>query len=122
MATASTFCGACEEVCPVKIPITTILRRLRTESYRQTDAPNAVKGHGCKRNLAESLTWQGWAFSNATPWLNALNAKLLGLTGSHWSKLPQVGLLKRWGQSRALPPFASKSLHALAKEKGISDE
>ncbi len=122
MATASTFCGACEEVCPVRIPITDILRRLRTESYRKTDAPNAVKGHGYKRTLAESLTWQGWALSNATPWLNALNARLLGLAGPHLSKLPQVGLLKHWGQSRALPPFASKSLHVLAKEKGISDE
>ena len=122
MATASTFCGACEEVCPVKIPITTVLRRLRTESYRKADAPDAVKGHGYKRTLAESLTWQGWALSNATPWLNALNAKVLGLAGPHLSKLPQVGVLKHWGQTRALPPFARKSLHALVKEKGIADE
>ena len=122
MATASTFCGACEEVCPVRIPITAILRRLRNESYRKTDAPDAVQGHGCKRTLTESLTWQGWAFSNATPWFNALNAKLLGLAGPHLAKLPQVGLLKRWGQSRDLPSFAAKSLHVLTKEKGISDE
>ncbi len=60
--------------------------------------------------------------SNATPWINALNAKLLGLAGSHLAKLPQKGLLKNWGQSRSLPPFASKSLHVLAREKGIADE
>ena len=95
---------------------------LRTESYDQADSPNAVKGHGYKVNVMESLSWKGWALSNATPWINALNAKLLGLAGPHLSKLPQVGLLKHWGQSRALPPFARQSLHALAQEKGIADE
>ena len=122
MATASTFCGACEEVCPVKIPITDILRRLRTESYSKTDSPNAVKGHGYKVNAAESLTWKGWALSNATPWVNALNAKLLGLLGPQLPKLPAPDIVKKWTQSRALPSFATKSLHALAKEKGIADE
>ena len=34
---------ACEEVCPVKIPIVDILRRLRTESYNQADSSNAVR-------------------------------------------------------------------------------
>ena len=122
MATASTFCGACEEVCPVKIPITDILRRLRTESYDQDETPNSVKDHGHKLNATESLTWKGWAFSNATPWFNALNAKLLGLAGPLLPKLPAVGIVKKWSQSRALPTFAAKSLHVLAKEKGIRDE
>lgn len=122
MATASTFCGACEEVCPVKIPITDILRRLRTESYNQIDSPHAVKDHGYKHNLTETLVWQGWALSNAAPWFNALNAKLLGLAGPLLPKLPAVGIVKKWSQVRALPPFAAKSLHVLAKEKGIRDE
>jgi len=122
MATASTFCGACEEVCPVKIPIVDILRRLRTESYNQADSSNAVKGHGYKVNAMENLTWKGWAFSNTTPWVNALNAKLLGLLGPQLSRLPEPDIVKKWTQSRALPPFAAKSLHALAKEKGITDE
>lgn len=122
MATASTFCGACEEVCPVKIPITDILRRLRTESYNPTDSAHAVKGHGYKQNVTERLTWKAWALSNASPWLNALNAKMLGFAGPHLTKLPAFGILKNWTQSRALPPFAAKSLHTLAKEKGIPHE
>lgn len=122
MATASTFCGACVEVCPVKIPITDILRRLRTEAYNPVDSPQAVKGHGYKRNLSETLAWQGWALSNTSPWLNALNAKLLGVLGPHLSKLPAPSILKNWTQARALPPFAAKSLHVLAKEQGIPDE
>ena len=122
MATASTFCGACEEVCPVKIPITDILRRLRNESYQKTDSPHAVKGHGYKVNVTESLTWKSWALSNVMPWANALSAKLLGLLSAQLPRLPKVGLLKRWGQSRTLPKFAAKSLHTLAKEKGLRDE
>ena len=122
MATASTFCGACEEVCPVKIPITDILRRLRNESYQKVDAPHAVKGHGYKANVPESLTWKGWALNNVMPWANALSAKLLGLVSSQLPNLPKVGVLKHWGQSRTLPKFAAKSLHALAKEKGLRDE
>ena len=122
MATASTFCGACEEVCPVKIPITDILRRLRVESYDKDETPNSVKDHGFKSNATENLTWKGWALSNASPWINAVNAKLLGMVGPQLSKLPAVGIVKQWSQSRALPPFAAKSLHVLAKEKGIRDE
>ena len=122
MASASTLCGACEEVCPVRIPITHILRRLRNESYSKADSPNAVKGHGYKSNLAESLTWKGWALTNSAPWANALNAKLLGLLGSQLTKLSKVELVKNWTQARTIPKFANKSLHALAKEKGISHE
>ena len=122
MATASTFCGACEEVCPVKIPITDILRRLRNESYQKVDTPHAVKGHGYKLSVIESLTWKGWALNNMMPWANALSAKLLGLLSAQLPRLPKVGLLKYWGQSRTLPKFAARSLHALAKEKGLRDE
>jgi L-lactate dehydrogenase complex protein LldF len=35
LATASSLCGACGEVCPVKIPIPDLIRRLRNESYDQ---------------------------------------------------------------------------------------
>ena len=34
LATASTLCGACTEVCPVRIPIPQLLVRLRTEANR----------------------------------------------------------------------------------------
>ena len=49
MAFASTLCGACAEVCPVKIPLTDILRLLRNESYDTQDSPTAVEGHGYKK-------------------------------------------------------------------------
>jgi L-lactate dehydrogenase complex protein LldF len=119
MASASSLCGACEEVCPVKIPITKILRILRDESYAAGDSPHAVKGHGYKKNLAETLAWKGWAVMNTVPLLNALSMKMLGMLGSN---LPNVGPLKQWTSVRAAPKFAKKSLHTLAKERGLRNE
>jgi L-lactate dehydrogenase complex protein LldF len=119
LASASSLCGACEEVCPVKIPLTQILRRLRTESYATEDSPTAVKGHGYKSNLAENLAWKGWVALNTHPALNALGTRTLGLLGAY---LPKAGPLKLWTSVRTAPRFARKSLHQLAKEKGLDDE
>jgi L-lactate dehydrogenase complex protein LldF len=119
IATASSLCGACEEVCPVKIPFTQLLRRLRNESYATEDSPQAVKGHGYKNNLLETLAWQGWAAMNTQPLLNAVGTKMLGILGSY---LPKVGPLKHWTRIRTAPQFARKSLHQLAREKGLDDE
>ena len=44
LATASRLCGACGEVCPVRIPIPDLIRRLRNESYNQEG--NAVVAGG----------------------------------------------------------------------------
>jgi ferredoxin len=48
MATASSLCGACGEVCPVKIPIPELLMRLREESFSAPHAnPDpAMRGQG----------------------------------------------------------------------------
>ena len=119
LASASSLCGACEEVCPVKIPFTQILRLLRDESYAPTDSPHAVKGHGYRQNLAESLAWKGWKVMNTVPILNAVSTKMLGLFGAN---LPNVGPLQQWTSVRTAPKFAKKSLHVLAKEKGLDDE
>ena len=119
MAYASSLCGACEEVCPVKIPFTQILRRLRNESYAVQDSPNAVKGHGYKHNVTEQLVWKGWALMNITPALNALGTRMLGMMGS---RLPKAGPLKQWMSVRTKPRFARKSLHRLAKERGLDHE
>ncbi|HRI43939.1 MAG TPA: lactate utilization protein B [Fimbriimonadaceae bacterium] len=42
LARASTLCGACEEVCPVKIPLPHHLLRLRDEAARQGLAPKGI--------------------------------------------------------------------------------
>ena len=63
LATASSLCNACEEVCPVRIPIPELIRRIRNESY-SNDSGSTLEGHGYKRNWIESLTWKIWAITN----------------------------------------------------------
>lgn len=62
LAFASTLCGACVEVCPVKIPITEILVRLRNESQARPDSEDAtLRGSGAARTVSETAIWNVWA-------------------------------------------------------------
>jgi len=115
---ASSLCGACEEVCPVKIPIPGLLRRLRDEAGSE-DPASPVPGHGCRRGLTERLAWRGWAYLNTHPRLNAALTALLGLIGEN---LPPAGPLEHWTRYRVEPQFAPKSLHRRVKEEGIPHE
>ncbi|MFO7707432.1 MAG: LutB/LldF family L-lactate oxidation iron-sulfur protein [Desulfobacterales bacterium] len=115
LTTASSLCGACEEVCPVKIPITGLLRRLRNEAVSPA-ATSAVPGHGCRRNLAERLAWAGWRFINTHPRINRLMNTVLGFVGN---ELPPAGLLERWTRFRKEPHFDRAPLHRRIKETRI---
>jgi len=69
LATASTLCGACGEVCPVRIPIPQLLIRLRTEANRHPDEQVAqpLRGQGAKFSRGEKLVWRFWSGAYATP-------------------------------------------------------
>lgn len=115
LAMASTLCNACEEVCPVRIPIPTLIRRMRNESY-DPSVSAVIPGHGCRRNLMEVLAWKIWAEVNTHPALNRLGMRLAGRFGN---LVPPIGPLKAWTKVRRRPQFAPKSLHQLAREKGV---
>jgi L-lactate dehydrogenase complex protein LldF len=81
LPTASSLCGACGDVCPVKIPIPEMLMKLReagrhsvTESM--TPPTKALVGQGEVRALAEVLAWKGWRLLYAHPRLYRLFAWL----------------------------------------------
>jgi len=62
LAFASTLCGACSEVCPVKIPIPDILVRLRNEAQARPDSEDAtLRGSGAARSVAGTAVWSVWA-------------------------------------------------------------
>ena len=62
LAFASTLCGACVEVCPVKIPITDILVRLRNEAQARPGSKEAtLRGSGAARTKLVSLIWSAWS-------------------------------------------------------------
>jgi L-lactate dehydrogenase complex protein LldF len=118
LASASSLCNACEEVCPVKIQIPDLIRRIRNESYSK-DPASSVEGHGYKRNAAELLAWKMWEIMNTHPLINAAGQKIMGLIGS---RLPKIGPLKYWTRYRTAPEFAKKSLHETVKKHGVDNE
>ena len=118
LATASSLCGACGEVCPVKIPIPDLIRRLRNESYDQENN-GTVAGAGYKKNLAETLVWKGWELANRSPVLNELGTRLAGAMGR---KLPKVGPLKKWTGVRTSPTVTRHTLHERVRKQAAQGE
>ena len=72
---ASTLCGACSEVCPVKIPIPELLMRLRREATHEA-APDRppLAGQGAGRKALVSLAFRAWRTIHANPALYRLYA------------------------------------------------
>jgi L-lactate dehydrogenase complex protein LldF len=60
LAFASTLCGACVEVCPVKIPITDILVRLRNEAMARPEQAS-LRGSGAARSVIGIAIWAVWS-------------------------------------------------------------
>jgi L-lactate dehydrogenase complex protein LldF len=109
---ASSLCGACGEVCPVKIPIPALLRRLREENVKAPDAPDRVmRDQGSKYSRKERLMWNAWSKLNTSPALYrafALMAtRLRGLT---------PGKIGPWTENHSAPKPAARSLHEMARE------
>jgi L-lactate dehydrogenase complex protein LldF len=91
---ASSLCGACREVCPVKIDIPRLLLHLRGEiSEKQT-----------KGRLKERLAFKLWAAIMTRPWLYEKAAKVGWRFQSSFRPL-----LKAWTNGRDLPPMEAQS-------------
>jgi len=92
---ASSLCGACREVCPVKIDIPRLLLHLRAEI-----APR-------KGKLSERLAFKMWAQVMMRPSLY----KMSSVVGRVMQRF--VPLAKAWTNGRDLRPIESKSFHEL---------
>ncbi|ARB46109.1 LutB/LldF family L-lactate oxidation iron-sulfur protein [Alloalcanivorax xenomutans] len=109
---ASSLCGACGEVCPVRIPIPSLLRRLREENVSRPDPGHAVmRGQGSKYSALESTVWKLWRTLYTRPLLYRLfrffATRLRALTPSR---------LGPWTEHRGAPKPAARSLHELARK------
>lgn len=114
LPTASSLCGACGEVCPVKIPIPDLLVRLRQESVEGDKLnPAKVQGHGAKRSTLEALIWKGWSWMHARPGVY----RLATVIAARLRKL-QPTKLGGWTRYRTAPKLAAKTLHECVKERG----
>ena len=113
LAFASTLCGACAEVCPVKIPITDILIRLRNEAQaRPGSADASLRGSSAGRSALVSAIWQGWSMVYSRLGLYRLTSWFMS-RGRDWSPTGQGA----WTRCRTPLKPAPKRLRDLLKEK-----
>ena len=109
-ANASTFCGRCAEVCPVKIPLPTIMRHWRAREYASGLAP---------KSFTAGLSL--WAFAAKRPTLYrfavAMAARFLKLLGGKRGHIHALPLPRGWFSVRDLPAPQGKSFHELWKTR-----
>ena len=116
MPTASSLCGACGEVCPVKIPIPDLLVRLRRESVDgDSERPSGVEGHGIKRGRLEAAAWLGWRWMHSQPWLYRLGTSV----SARFRKLLPA-TMGGWTRYRSAPKLAPKTLHQMMAQRSSS--
>ncbi len=93
---ASTFCGKCESVCPVKIPLPKLMRHWREREFERHLSPTAYR-----TNLGL------WAFFARRPSLYRLatriGAKALALLGRKRGRLASLPFAAGWTEGRDLP-------------------
>jgi L-lactate dehydrogenase complex protein LldF len=116
---ASSLCGACREVCPVKINIPDLLLHLRSEVQEKAPAP---KPRGAL--LGERTAMRLWAAVMKHPRLYALASDLVrwgvaAATLFHrdaWMRRIPFYPASRWTEGRDFPALAPKSFRQLWKE------
>jgi L-lactate dehydrogenase complex protein LldF len=107
---ASTFCGRCEEVCPMKIPLPRMMRHWREREYERHLSPARARW-----GLAV------WAFLVTRPALYRplaeIAARLLGWFGGARGRFRTLPLAGGWTDGRDMPAPQGRSFHALWAER-----
>jgi len=97
---ASSLCGACAEVCPVRIDIPKVLLKLRAEV---TEAKAREGQSGMERFAFRAFAWMMTHPKIYLPFAS-IGKKFLPV-------LPRIGPLAKWTSQRELPKAASQSFH-----------
>ena len=107
---ASTFCGRCDSVCPVKIPLPKMMRHWREREYAKRLTPS-VYGTGLS----------AWAWVARRPALYHMFAELasraLGWAGSGRGRFRALPLAAAWTRVRDLPVPEGRSFQSLWAER-----
>jgi len=107
---ASTFCGRCEEVCPVKIPLPKMMRHWREREFAQRLSPPVYRS-----------VLGLWALVARRPALyHAMveaKARLLGWLGRPHGRFRTMPLASGWTRMRDMPAPEGRSFHSLWAER-----
>lgn len=105
---ASSLCGACNEVCPVDIPIPDLLLRLRVKGKEEKAPRASINTPGFK--MWSILATQPSAWKTALRLGHAMNVTPHVLMNVHPSS-------RAWNSSRDLPPFRGGELRKWLKQR-----
>jgi L-lactate dehydrogenase complex protein LldF len=107
---AATMCGECNRVCPVGIPISDLLRKLRE---RQVD-----RG---LRPWQERAALAAWAFAARRPRLysalSALGSRALKWMGRERGSISKLSFGGGWTDTREMPVPSGKTFRAMYRER-----
>jgi L-lactate dehydrogenase complex protein LldF len=107
---ASTFCGRCEEVCPVRIPLPKLMRFWREREFERRLSPAVVRS---------GLTL--WAFFARRPRLYGLvthfAARALSLLGRAQGRFRWLPLARGWTRDRDFPAPEGATFQALWRNR-----
>jgi L-lactate dehydrogenase complex protein LldF len=107
---ASTFCGRCESVCPVMIPLPNLMRHWREREFERHLEPQAARW-----GLAV------WAFAARRPRLYrvlaAAAARGLGWLGAERGRFRSLPLAQGWTRGRDMPAPEGRSFMSLWAER-----
>ncbi len=110
---ASTFCGRCESVCPMRIPLPKMMRQWREREFAKNLAPK-VQRWGLKL----------WAYVVQRPALyrraSAAASRVLGALGAGRGRFRTLPLAAGWTDMRDMPAPEGKSFMTLwAERRGV---
>ncbi|WP_281683486.1 LutB/LldF family L-lactate oxidation iron-sulfur protein [Thalassobaculum salexigens] len=107
---ASTFCGRCESVCPMRIPLPKMMRH-----YRQREFEKGLSPQKARAGLSV------WSYFATRPKLYRLATRLasgvLGRLGKVNGRLTSLPLAGGWTSVRDMPAPEGKTFHDLYRER-----
>jgi L-lactate dehydrogenase complex protein LldF len=108
---ASTFCGRCESVCPMRIPLPKMMRHWREQEFSRHLSPPVARA-----------ALRLWAFFAKRPALyrlvTGIGARLLKMGGGRAGRLRSLPLAGGWTAHRDMPAPEGRTFQQLWAERG----
>jgi len=103
---ASTFCGRCESVCPMKIPLPRMMRHWREREFAQRLSPKAYRS---------GLSLWAWVARRPALYRVAfgLAGRVLGWAGRRRGRFRSLPLARGWTLVRDMPAPEGRTFHSL---------